>query len=130
MVTVFMAEDDQLLVSIYARLFKNSSIDFKMALDGELAIRALKAMETKPSIVILDVMMPRKDGFEVLKEMKATPALKDIPVIILTNLSGQEDLKKGLDLGAELSLVKSQYGPMEILKIVKEIYNKHNPDKI
>ena len=128
MATIFMAEDDPLMITIYNQIFKISGFDFAMAADGEQAIENLSSMATKPDLAVLDVMMPKKDGFEVLKFIKADPTLKNIPVIILTNLSSQEDLKKGLDLGADACLVKSQNSPEEIAAKAKEVYNKYHPD--
>jgi DNA-binding response OmpR family regulator len=126
MAMVFMAEDDPLMISIYSQILKANGFDMKMATDGEQAIADLTAMPQKPEVVILDVMMPKKDGFEVMKAMKADANLKNIPVIFLTNLSSKEDLQKGFDLGAEMCLVKSQYGPDEIATKVKEVYDKHH----
>jgi len=122
-----MAEDDALMISIYDKVFKTSGFDFQMALDGDKAITALTAMEKKPDVVVLDAMMPNKDGFDVLKFMKADATLKNIPVLFLTNLSAKEDLEKGLALGADACLVKSQHSPAEIVAKVKEVYNKYHP---
>jgi len=124
MATVFMAEDDPLMVSIYARTFKANGFDLQMAMDGEQAIDSLKAMDQKPDVVILDIMMPKKDGFQVLQEMKQDDLLKHIPVICLTNLSGPENAQKAIGLGANAYMVKSQHGPVEIVDKVKEIYGK------
>ncbi len=127
MATVFMAEDDPLMISIYSQIFKLNGFDFSMAADGEQAIANLTSMAQKPQIAVLDIMMPKKDGFEVIKFMKGDQNLKNIPVIALTNLSSKEDLKKCLDLGAEACLVKSQNSPDEIAAKVKEICDKHYP---
>ncbi|MBU6370560.1 MAG: response regulator [Patescibacteria group bacterium] len=126
MATIFMAEDDPLMVSIYSQIFKLDNFDFAMAADGQEAVEKLAAMPVKPDLAVLDVMMPRKDGFEVLKFMKADATLKNIPVIILTNLSSQEDLKKGLDLGADACLVKSQNSPEDIAAKAREVYGKYH----
>jgi DNA-binding response OmpR family regulator len=122
---LFLAEDDPLMSGMYSRAFKFNNFDLKMAFDGEKAIEELKSMDPKPAVVLLDVMMPKKSGFDVLAEMKQDPILKRIPVILLTNLSGEKDLKKGLDLGAELCLVKSQYSSKEVVLKVKEIITKN-----
>ncbi len=129
MATIFMAEDDPLMISIYDKVFKVNGFEMKMALDGVKTMADLKSMAQKPEVVVLDIMMPNKDGFEVLKEMKADPDLKNIPVVVLTNLSSRADLEKGVDLGAELCLVKSQHSPMEVATKVKEIYSRHHPAK-
>ena len=118
---LFLAEDDPLISRMYERAFHASGFDLKMAIDGEVAITILKSMNPKPTIALLDVMMPKKSGYDVLRAMKEDPTLKSIPVILLTNLAGQQDAEKGLELGAVLYLVKSQYSPKEIVDKVKEI---------
>lgn len=118
---LFLAEDDPLMSRMYERAFKSSGFDLKMSFDGEEAINTLKSMSPKPVVVMLDVMMPKKSGFDVLREMKEDPILKSIPVILLTNLAGEKDAEKGLELGAVLYLVKSQYSPKETVVKVKEI---------
>lgn len=118
---IFYAEDDPLMSGMYVRAFKASNFDLKMAYDGEEAINTLKSMNPKPAVIVLDIMMPKKSGFDVLEEIKKDPTLKDIPVILLTNLSGEKDIKKALSLGATLCLVKSQYISKEIVMKVKEV---------
>jgi DNA-binding response OmpR family regulator len=118
---IFFAEDDPLMSGMYVRAFKLDDFDLKMAYDGEEAINTLKAMNPKPTVAILDIMMPKKSGFDVLKEMKENPELKNIPVILLTNLSGEKDMNKARELGANLCLVKSQYISKEIVMKVREI---------
>jgi CheY-like chemotaxis protein len=92
-----------------------------MAFDGEEAIKTLKAMDPIPVLAVLDVMMPKMSGFDVLRAMKADEKLKNIPAILLTNLAGQQDAEKGLELGAVLYLVKSQYSPKQVVEKVEEI---------
>jgi len=118
---LFLAEDDPLMSRMYERAFKLKDFDLKVAFDGEEAISTLKSMNPKPTIVLLDVMMPKKSGFDVLREMKSDPELKGVPVVLLTNLAGEKDAEKGLELGAVLYLIKSQYSPKETVEKVKEI---------
>ena len=118
---LFLAEDDPLMSRMYERAFKTNSFDLVIAFDGEEAITKLKSMSPKPTVIMLDVMMPKKSGFDVLREIKEDGTLKNIPVILLTNLAGEKDAEKGLELGAVLYLVKSQYSPKETVAKVKEI---------
>lgn len=118
---LFLAEDDPLMSRMYERAFTAGGFDLKVVFDGEAAITALKSMDPKPTVAVVDVMMPKKSGFDVLRAMKEDPVLKTIPVILLTNLAGQEDADKGLQLGAVAYLIKSQYNPKEIVDKVKEI---------
>ena len=126
MAILFMAEDDPLMSRMYERAFKASGYELKIAFDGEAAIQMLSSMDPKPILALLDVMMPNKSGFDVLRAMKADAKLKNIPVILLTNLAGQQDAEKGLELGAVLYLVKSQYSPKQVVDKVKEIISGYS----
>jgi len=121
MVKIFIAEDDPLMIRMYEKVFKLSGYDVEMAFDGEEAVAKLKSAETKPTVILLDVMMPKKSGFDVLKEVKENADVGSIPVIMLTNLAGKEDAEKALEMGAVLYLVKSQYDPKQVVEKVKEI---------
>lgn len=121
MAKLFMAEDDPLMSRMYERAFRLGGHELTMASDGEEAFDKISKMDPKPTIALLDVMMPKVSGFDLLRKMKADEKLKSIPVILLTNLAGQEDAEKGLLLGAVLYLVKSQYDPKQVVTKVEEI---------
>lgn len=126
MLSLFLVEDDPLMSRMYERAFRASDFDVKMAFDGEEAINILKNGDYFPGIAVLDVMMPKKSGFDVLRFIKSESKLKDIPVVLLTNLSGATEAKKGLDLGALEYIVKSDFTPREIVDKIKEISEKHS----
>jgi CheY-like chemotaxis protein len=86
-----------------------------MATDGEMALEALAHLEAAPDLIILDVMMPKVSGFDVLAKIKKNKTLKEIPVVMLTNLAGKEDAEKALSLGALSYLIKSDYNPKEVV---------------
>ena len=121
---LLLAEDDPLMSGMYGRAFKLHDFDFKLAKNGEEALSMLRTMDPKPAVAVIDVMMPKKSGFDVLKEMKEDKTLSSIPVIILTNMSGDKDMKRGLELGADLCLVKSQYSSKEVVLMIKELIIK------
>jgi DNA-binding response OmpR family regulator len=121
MAKLFMAEDDPLMSRMYERAFRLGGHELTMAADGEEAFDKISKMDPKPTLALLDVMMPKVSGFDLLRKMKADEKLKSIPVILLTNLAGQEDAEKGLLLGAVLYLVKSQYDPKQVVTKVEEI---------
>ena len=121
MSTLFLVEDDPLMSRMYERAFKANGFEVVMAFDGEEAINMLKTGDVAPGMAVLDVMMPKKSGFDVMRFMKSDEKFKDIPVVLLTNLSGEQDAKKGLSLGAMAYLVKSSYTPREIVDKIKEI---------
>ena len=118
---LFMAEDDPLMSRMYERAFRLAGDELIMAHDGEEALAMLQKAEEKPAVILLDVMMPKINGFDVLRKIKEDEKLKSIPVIMLTNLAGDSDAEKALSLGAVLYLVKSQYNPKDIVAKVKEI---------
>lgn len=118
---LFMAEDDPLMSRMYERAFKAAGYGLELAFDGEEALAKLKKMDPGPTLIILDIMMPKMNGFDVLRQLKQDEKLKKAPVIMLTNLAGESDAEKALSLGAVLYLVKSQYSPKEIVDKVKEI---------
>lgn len=121
---LFLAEDDPLIIRMYSRAIKIGGYELVEVADGQTSISKLKEMNPKPDIVLLDIMMPNKSGFDVLRAMKEDQDLKEVPVILLSNLSGQEDAKKGIELGADLFMIKSEYSPKQILEKVEEIMNK------
>ncbi len=121
MANLFIAEDDPLMSRMYERAFKAGGHEITMAGDGEDALDKLSKIEPKPSLILLDVMMPKMSGFDVLRKVKADEKLKGIPVILLTNLAGEADAQKGLELGAVLYMVKSQYEPKQVVAKVEEI---------
>ena len=121
MLQLFLAEDDPLMSRMYERAFKANGFDLKMAFDGEEAINVLKTIDPRPDVAVLDVMMPKQSGFDVLRFMKTDKNLKSVPVVLLTNLAGEDDAKKGLELGAVSYLVKSKYSPKEIVDMIKKI---------
>ncbi len=121
MAKLFMAEDDPLMSRMYERAFRLGGHELTMAHDGEEALAVLQKTEEKPAVILLDVMMPKMNGFDVLRKVKEDEKLKSIPVIMLTNLAGDSDAENGLSLGAVLYLVKSQYDPKEIVAKVQEI---------
>jgi CheY-like chemotaxis protein len=121
MAKLFMAEDDPLMSRMYERAFRLGGHELTLAHDGEEALAALQKMDEKPTLILLDIMMPKMNGFDVLRKVKEDATLKSIPVIMLTNLAGESDAEKALGLGAVLYLVKSQYDPKQIVGKVQEI---------
>lgn len=121
MTKVFIVEDDPLMSRMYEKAFRLNGYDVELAFDGEEGLKKLTDMDEKPTVVLLDIMMPKMSGFDVLKAVKGDKTLKKIPMIALTNLAGKDDAEKALKLGAALYLVKSQYDPKEVVGKVKEI---------
>jgi DNA-binding response OmpR family regulator len=121
---IVLAEDDEVLSKVVYEELTEAGFDVTQAHDGEAAVKAVQSK--KPDLVMLDLLMPKKHGFDVLKEIKASPATRDIPVIVLTMLGQDEDLKKGLSLGAVDYIVKSQHAVGEICDTIKEFFAKES----
>lgn len=116
---VLIIEDDALLQSIYATKFELENFDVFVADDGEKGLRTAK--KELPDIILLDILLPKMNGFEVLKGIKDDEATKNIKVILLTNLSQRAEVEKGLDLGAIDYLIKAHFMPSEVVAKVKKV---------
>lgn len=120
MAKILIVDDDPLLVRMYQKKFQNDGYIVDTAANGEDALS--KTGSFVPDLILLDVMMPKIDGLEVLKQLKQNVTTKNIPVVMLTNVSGSDaDNQRGLELGAVAYLVKSNYTPREVVQKVKEI---------
>ncbi|MBZ9578680.1 response regulator [Patescibacteria group bacterium] len=115
--TILIIEDDKFLRVLIARKLTKEGFETSEAIDGEEGIKKIK--EEKPDLVLLDLILPGIDGFEVLSRMKEDPSLAQIPVIILSNLGQREDVEKGLKMGAIDYLIKAHFTPREIIDKVK-----------
>jgi two-component system, OmpR family, alkaline phosphatase synthesis response regulator PhoP len=114
---VLLVEDDQALLKIYSNKLRLNGFDVSLATTGDEALRM--AQTDAPRIVLLDLILPGKDGFMVLEELKKNPTTKKIPVIILSNLGQESDIERGKQLGAVDYLVKSDVSLMDLVKKVK-----------
>ena len=106
---VLIVEDDQFIDTAYSSKFKHENIPAEIAIDGEAAlIRLTDIIKEMPALILLDIMLPKKNGFEVLEAIKKDPRIKNIPVLLLSNLSQDADRIRGMELGASEYMVKSE----------------------
>ncbi len=119
---ILFVEDDKFLRKVYKEKFERAGFEFLEAITGQEGIH--KALIEKPDLILLDLMLPGKNGFEVLIDLKSNPKTKKIPVIILSNLGQESDRKKGLSLGALDYLVKPEISLSEVVNKVKEYFLK------
>jgi len=103
---------------MYEVKFQNEGFEVIKALDGATGLELSKT--TSPDMVLLDVIMPKMDGFSVLKSMREDEATKDLPVMLLTNLGQDEDIQKGKELGVIGYLIKANVTPAEVVESVKK----------
>jgi DNA-binding response OmpR family regulator len=119
MAKILIVEDDKFLRELIAKKLKNEGFDVVEAIDGEEGLKKIK--EERPDLVLLDLILPGIDGFEVLARVKEDPNLAQIPVIILSNLGQREEVERGLKLGARDYLIKAHFTPGEIVEKIKNI---------
>lgn len=116
---LLIIEDDLVLQKALSQYLESENFEVKCAGDGETGIKM--ATKEKPDLILLDIVLPKKDGYEVLAEVRGNKDTKNIPIILLTNLGSISDVEKALGLGATTYLVKADYKLEEITQKIKEI---------
>src|SRR3989344_7952463 len=117
--SVLIIEDDFYVTRAYSIKLEKEGINVLSVSDGEAAVEFFKK-NNLPNLVILDLMLPKKSGFEVLKEMKSNAQWKNVPVIVLSNIGAQEDIQKIKELGIAEYLIKADIGIDEVVEKVKK----------
>ena len=115
---ILFVEDESALQKTFGDLLRGEGYEMISALDGEVGLRLAK--EKKPDLILLDLILPRIHGFDVLKKLKEDPETKEIPIIVLTNLERIGDVNKAIELGATTYLVKAQYSLEEVIEKIKK----------
>lgn len=116
---ILLVEDDVFLAGIYQKKFEMEGFKIMVSDNGEKALVDVK--KKKPDIILLDILLPKLDGFAVLEKLKQDPTTKDIPVILLTNLGQKDDVEKGLEAGAVDYLIKAHFKPSEVVDKVRKV---------
>lgn len=128
MAKVLIVEDDPLMSRMYQKIFTFEKYEVEVAMNGEEGFE--KAKTTKPTIILLDIMMPKMNGLQVLEKLKIDPDTKAIPVIMLTNLASEKDAENAMMKGAVKYIVKSQHEPKQVTDMVKEIIAASTRDEV
>ncbi|OGY90258.1 MAG: hypothetical protein A3B30_00835 [Candidatus Komeilibacteria bacterium RIFCSPLOWO2_01_FULL_52_15] len=115
---ILIVEDEEMLSTMYKVKFENDGYEVFSATNGADGIEMAK--KEGPKIILLDIIMPKIDGFAVLKKLKEDPKTKPIPVILLTNLGQDEDITRGKELGAVGYLIKANNTPSEVVTKVQQ----------
>jgi len=118
---IMIVEDDTFVMDIYQTKLVQEGFEAVAAINGLEAMK--KLADLQPDLILLDIIMPYMDGLEVLKKIKSEERLKNIPIILLTNLSQKEEISQGLELGANDYLIKSHFTPSEVLEKIKKYLN-------
>lgn len=128
MQTIVLVEDDEILAEVLSTELTDAGFKVFRASDGEVGLELAKTKD--PDLVLLDLILPKKHGFEVLEELKGSPDTHHIAIIVLTLLGEDDDIKKGLSLGADDYIVKSSHAVAEIVEMVKSFLLKKNATPI
>jgi CheY-like chemotaxis protein len=116
---ILLVEDEPELAEIFHFSLKSAGLNTELLREGSRVLQTIKRM--KPDLVLLDLVIPNKDGYEILKEMKLDNTIKNIKVYVFSNLTQAGEIDKAMKLGAKGYLVKSDYTPAKLTKKVKDI---------
>jgi len=119
MKSILLIEDDPFLIDIYSTKLKEEGYGVEVADDGEEALDKIKAH--KPDLILLDIVLPNVNGWEILRRIKKEEDLKNLKIIILSNLAEKEEVEKGMSSGADKYLVKAHFTPTEVVKEITQI---------
>ena len=115
---ILFIEDEAALQKTLGEVLRGSGYEVISALNGDLGLSLAK--KEKPDLILLDLILPKMDGLQVLSKLRAEEATKDIPVIVLTNVEDTEKIEKAIELGATAYLVKAQYSLEEVVDKIKK----------
>jgi len=121
--SILIVEDDKFLLKLLETKLQKEGFDVLLAENGIQALEVLKA-GPRPTLILLDLILPKKNGFEVLAEIKASPETHDIPVLIISNLGQDTDISRGKELGAVEYFVKSDISINDLVKHIKEYFSR------
>ncbi len=116
---VLIVEDEAMLADMYATKFSMEGFEAEKANDGSEGLA--KAATFKPDVILLDIIMPKIDGFGVLKRLRAEAAFKHTLIVLLTNLGQEDDVKKGKQLGANDYFVKANHTPADVVEKIRKL---------
>jgi DNA-binding response OmpR family regulator len=117
---ILIIEDESALQKTLGEVLSQQGYEILPALNGEVGLKL--AQSEKPDLILLDLILPKIHGFDVLKKIKDNPETKKIPVIVLTNLESIEDIKKAIELGATTYLVKANYSLEELTIKINQVF--------
>ena len=117
---ILLVEDEEIMIGLLQRKLTQEGYEISVARDGEEGLKTMK--EIKPDLILLDIIMPKMGGFEVMEEMNKNKELKKIPVIVISNSGQPVELDRAQKLGAKDWLIKTEFDPQEVIdKVVQQI---------
>lgn len=123
--TILLIEDDAFIAGMYQAKLSLLGYTVRVARDGEEGWKELTS--ALPDLLLLDIVLPKKDGFEILGAIRKDPKLKTLPVLLLTNLGQKPDVQKGLDLGADDYIIKAHFTPAEVVEKIERVLQRRVP---
>ncbi len=120
---ILIIEDESALQKTLGEMLSQQGYEILSALNGEIGLKL--AQSKKPDLILLDLILPKIHGFDVLKKIKDNPETREIPVIVLTNLESIEDIKKAMELGATTYLVKANYSLEELTIKINQVFQSN-----
>jgi DNA-binding response OmpR family regulator len=121
--TIILVEDDTFISGMYMTKLSSLGWEVEVIEDGNAAWERLQ-QDPLPDLLLLDVVLPKKDGFEILAGLKKDDRLKDVPVILLTNLGQKPDVERGVKLGADDYIIKAHFTPTEVVDKIRQLLAK------
>lgn len=118
--SILLVEDDSFISGMYQTKLTSMGYEVEVQEDGEAAAKRISE-DPLPDLVLLDIVLPKKDGFEILEELRANERTKHLPVILLTNLGQKPDVERGVKLGADDYIIKAHYTPSEVVEKISKI---------
>jgi len=119
---ILIVDDDPFILDMYILKFKEKGFEVDTARDGKTALEKINSFN--PDVLLLDLVLPMLDGFEVLEELKKRGSAPRAKIIILTNLGQKEDIERGINLGAHDYIIKAHFTPSEVVEKVKSVLGK------
>jgi len=121
---ILIIEDDSFLSEMYSTKLIQEGFETEIAINGKQGMDKIKNI--KPDLILLDIVLPKMDGFEILESVKKDSKLKNIPIVLLTNLGQKNEIEKGLLLGADEYIIKAHFTPTAVVTKIKEILKLKN----
>ncbi|MBI5357908.1 response regulator [Candidatus Saccharibacteria bacterium] len=123
---VLLIDDDDMIIRLYDRVLSNAGFIVDTARDGTIVAETIKY--NRPDIILMDVMMPNFNGLDTLKELKSKPLTSGLPIVMFSAYDDKSLIKKTMEYGAEMYLLKSENDPDEVVDILNKILNKNKEE--
>lgn len=121
---ILLIEDEEIVVNLLKKKLEQEGYEVNIAYNGEEGLKKMKEMQPKPDLILLDIVMPKMSGFEVIEKMKEDEDLREIPFIVISNSGQPVELDRAKSLGAKDWLIKTEFDPRTVIEKVEKEINK------